>query len=88
MDISKIQATYGVYGSSKVNGVNGPASVTRTMGTDKVNLTKTAGDFKLALGAAMEAPDVREDLVNNIKTQMDNGTYDYDVDALVDKLLS
>lgn len=87
MDVNKIQATYGVYNTSKVNKVDGVNGVTRSMGKDKVNLTETAADFQLALNEAMNIPDVREDLVKDIKERMDNGTYEYDVDALVDKLL-
>lgn len=87
MDVNKIQATYGVYNTSNVKRVDGVNGVTRTMGTDKAELTSKAADFTLALQEAMNAQDVREDLVNDIKTRMDNGTYDYDIDALVDKLL-
>ena len=87
MDVNRIQATYGVYNTSSVNKISATGGVTRTMGKDKTELTKTAADFTLALQEAMKTPDVREDLVNDIKTRMDNGTYDYDIDALVDKLL-
>ena len=87
MDVNKIQATYGVYNTSNVRRVDGVNGVARSMGTDKTELTSTAADFTLALQEAMNAQDVREDLVNDIKTRMDNGTYDYDIDALVDKLL-
>ncbi|MCQ2910710.1 MAG: flagellar biosynthesis anti-sigma factor FlgM [Clostridia bacterium] len=87
MDVNKINATYGVYNTSSVNKANGVNGVARTMGKDKAELSKTAADFTLALQEAMKADDVREDLVNDIKQRMDNGTYDYDIDALVDKLM-
>ncbi|MCQ2749313.1 MAG: flagellar biosynthesis anti-sigma factor FlgM [Clostridia bacterium] len=87
MDVNKINATYGVYNTSKVNKTSAVNGVTKTMGKDKTELTGTAADFTLALQEAMKAPDVREDVVKDIKERMDNGTYDYDIDALVDKLL-
>ena len=37
MDVSKIQAAYGVYNTSKVNKVDSVNGVTRSMGKDKVN---------------------------------------------------
>ncbi len=88
MDVRKVEAAYGVNHISKANKTDNVKHVTPTMGKDKVSLTGVASDFKLALNAAREVSDVREDLVNDIKERMDNGTYEYDMDALIEKMVS
>ena len=42
----------------------------------------------MAKAAVAAAPDVRTDLVNDIKTRMQNGTYDVSMEMLADKLLA
>ena len=45
-------------------------------------------DVQVARAAVAKAPDVRENLVADIKQKMAAGTYQMDMDALADKLLT
>ena len=75
MDI-RVTSAYNAY------NVQPARSVTQTPRTgavranaDKVSISSQAGDFQAAHKAAMDAPDVRADLVSNIRGMLDNGTY-------------
>lgn len=54
---------------------------------DTVQISQAGKDYQVAKLAAAAAPDVRTDLVNDIKTRMQNGTYDLSMEKLADKLL-
>lgn len=91
MDVNKIQSVYGAQNVSKVSKVGNAGEVngiTAPKGKDKADLTSSAVDFRTALNALKEVDDVREDLVNDIKEKMNSGTYDMDIDALIDKMIS
>lgn len=54
---------------------------------DQLLLSATGKDAQIAKQAVSEAPDIRADLVNSIKEQIDNGTYEVDAEDFADKLL-
>ena len=43
---------------------------------DQVEISQTGRDYQIAKQAVSEAPDVREELVNDIKSRIDAGTYE------------
>lgn len=43
---------------------------------DQVEISQTGRDYQVAKKAVAEAPDVREDLVNSIKSKINAGTYE------------
>ena len=88
MDINKIQSVYGTNSVSKVKGVNKVGKTSHSIKPDQVNMSTSAVDFKTALSAIMKSDEVRSDMVDSVKEKMDNGTYDYDIDGLVDKILN
>ena len=45
---------------------------------DRVELSGRAKEAQQAMAALQEMPDIRTDLVNDIKTDVDNGTYKVD----------
>jgi negative regulator of flagellin synthesis FlgM len=53
---------------------------------DSVALSSHAKDFRTAKRALDSIPDVREDKVNAVKAQIDNGTYNVSVKDVVDKM--
>jgi len=87
MDVNKIQSVYGIQNTSKVNKSTSLNAPVHSMGKDKVKLTETAADYTLAKNSLDNTPDIRQDLVNEIKSKIDNGTYEYDIDSLIDKIL-
>jgi negative regulator of flagellin synthesis FlgM len=68
---------------------------TRTQGTrvsraeekqDSVALSSHAKDYRTARRALDSIPDIREDKVNAVKTQIDNGTYNVSAKDVVEKM--
>ncbi len=55
---------------------------------DSVQISQMGKDYQVAKAAVAATPDVRTDLVNDIKTRMQNGTYDVSMEMLADKLLA
>lgn len=75
-----------LYGTKKLNKAEGKKT-TATSFRDQLILSSTAMDTAIAKQAALSAPDVREDLVNSLKQQIDNNTYEVDADDFAGKLL-
>jgi negative regulator of flagellin synthesis FlgM len=74
-----------IYGSQKVS--KNEKKGTSVSFTDKLQLSQTAQDSTVAKKALSNVPDVRQDLVNSLKEQIDNDDYDVDVDDFASKLL-
>lgn len=53
----------------------------------EVHLSQAARDLQRIIQAAHDAPDIREDVVNQIRTQLADGTYQVDVHALARQLI-
>ena len=69
---------------SKINKVTTKKPVGQT---DKLELSQAGKDYQVAKSAVSEAPDIRMDLVNDIKERLANGTYNVSDEDLADKLL-
>lgn len=85
MKISNIASVYNIYNkkpavSRKKAGVN--------EAYDSFNVSDEARDFQVAYKAASAAPDIREDRVNAIKAQVENGSYNVSAEAVADKMMS
>lgn len=55
---------------------------------DSVQISQMGKDYQVAKAAVAATPDVRTDLVNDIKSKLQNGTYDVSMEMLADKLLA
>ena len=64
------------------------ASKANSMGRDQVQISSTGKDYNAAKAAIAESPDIREDLVADIKARIKAGTYDVSAEDFADKLLS
>ena len=80
---NQIQQIYGTKKPTKVEGKKTTAASFK----DQLLLSATAQDATIAKKALSNTPDVREDLVNSIKEQIDNGTYEVDVEDFAGKIL-
>lgn len=60
----------------------------RKTGCDEVSISKGARELREAQKAVNDAPDVRQAEVAAIKKRIQEGTYTFPIEALVDKLLS
>ncbi len=54
---------------------------------DKVSLSSSAKDMKIASEAVAAAPDVRQEKVYEIKANVDNGTYQVNAEKIADKMV-
>jgi negative regulator of flagellin synthesis FlgM len=55
--------------------------------SDKLEISKLGKDYQAARQVIGQAPDVREDLIREIKQKLDNGTYQVSNEAVADKLI-
>lgn len=75
---------------SAVNAVRAARARQAAEGSEEPSaavFSRHAADIKVALDALKQTPDVREDEVAELKTQLDQGTFVVDEAALAEKLL-
>lgn len=65
-----------------------PQAGAKTGFMDQLQLSSVGKDIQTAKAAVAKASDIREDLVNPIKEQIKNGTYEVDTDSFADKLFA
>ena len=80
--INRVSQLYQANSTKKV------AKQTRTEKYDSVQISQLGKDYQVAKAAVAGTPDVRTDLVNDIKSRLENGTYDVSMEMLADKLLA
>lgn len=78
---NQISQVYGVKGKVKTTQVN------RAAQTDRLEISSLGRDMQIAKQAVSNAPDVRMDKANQLKSQIQNGTYDVDSSSFADMLL-
>ncbi len=78
---NQISQIYGVKGKVKTTQVN------RAAHTDKLEISSFGRDMQIAKQAVNNAPDVRMDKAEQLKSQIKNGTYDVDANSFADVLL-
>ena len=78
---NQISQMYGVNGKMKT------AQTSRVSKTDKVEISSFGRDLQIAKQAVANSPDVRTDKVAQLKSQIENGTYNVDADSFADMLL-
>lgn len=78
---NQISQVYGVKGKVKTTQVN------RAAQTDKLEISSFGRDMQIAKQAVNNAPDVRMDKAEQLKSQIKNGTYDVDANSFADVLL-
>ncbi len=80
----------------KVNAPSSTAKTQRTLkaegakktGTDGFEISEFGRDLNVARKAVKETPDVRQDLVDDIKARFKAGKYEVSTSAIADKLLN
>ena len=78
---NQISQVYGVKGKVKTT------QVSRSSQTDKLEISSFGRDMQIAKQAVNNAPDVRMDKAEQLKSQIQNGTYDVDASSFADMLL-
>ena len=72
----------------QANSTKRVAKTTDAAKYDSVQISQMGKDYQVAKAAVAATPDVRTDLVADIKSRIQNGTYDVTMDMLADKLLA
>lgn len=65
-----------------------PVNVTSSSTADAVELSEQAQVLQKAMQSAQDAPDVRADIVQQIKGQIETGNYSVNHQDLADKIIS
>jgi negative regulator of flagellin synthesis FlgM len=55
---------------------------------DRISISSQTRDINLAKGVIDKLPDVREDVVNDIKKAIDSGTYTVNLDKVAGKMVT
>ena len=76
-----ITQVYGVKGKIKTQQVSYSSK------TDKLEISNFGKEMQIAKQAVNNAPDVRMDKVEQLKSQLKDGTYDVDASTFADMLL-
>ncbi len=79
---NKVSQIYNTSSVKKVTRPNGGSL------SDKLEISQTGKDYRIAKQLVKQTPDVREDKINQIKQQMESGTYNVDMAEVADKLVN
>lgn len=85
MRIDAYTAVSQMYNTSKTKKTQ---SFSQVGATDRFEISQVGKDLQTAKAAVAKAPDVREDVVADIKRRMENGSYNVSDEAFADVLLS
>lgn len=85
MRINSINRIYDTYNTQSAVPVKGTLKV---HAKDEVDFTNQAKDFTSIKKMLENTPEVREDLVKDIKERMNNGTYETSSSKVASKILS
>ncbi len=92
INFNKIGGVNKVYNNSKVETKKNVAASGKVEGKrDEIQISKEAMDFQTVMKSvklAKELPEVREDLVANIKEKLEKDTYEVDSKSVAEKLLA
>jgi negative regulator of flagellin synthesis FlgM len=56
--------------------------------SDKLEISQAGKDYRVAKQIVTQTPDVREDKINEIKKQMESGTYNVGMEEVADKVVN
>lgn len=82
---NQIQKILKSYNNQQVNK-NGVKS-SKLSKKDELSLSNEAKDFQIAMNALKKTPDVRKEKVQEIKRQVETGTYQVDSGKIVERIL-
>lgn len=85
MKISNISQVYKTY---EAKPITASKKVSNTSNKDKVNVSDEAREFQIAFKAALSSQSIREDKVQNIQKQIDNGSYNVSAEDIANKIMS
>ncbi len=72
----------------KMSDTKKSKNMQKASGTDQITISRVGAEYNLVRQALKNVPDVREELVSDIKKRITEGTYDVSGDSFADKLIS
>jgi len=88
VDDAAIQAVQQYQKTEKVQEESGPKVGGSAAPEEKVNLSTKARDIQQLRDAVSQLPDVREDMVRELKDKVDQGAYDANGQRIAEKMVS
>lgn len=85
MRIDALNKVNQIYNTNKIKNVKKTNSGNFS---DKLEISQTGKDYRVAKQIVAQAPDVREDKINSIKQRMESGTYNVDMKEVAEKLVN
>jgi negative regulator of flagellin synthesis FlgM len=85
MKIGNVSGSYGVYNSKPAISRK---KTTGSSSTDTYDVSNEGKDFQIVYKSVMQSQDIREDKINAISKQIEEGTYNVSSEELADKILS
>lgn len=79
---TQVQQIYKAAGAKKTQGTQ------KAKARDEVQLSGFGKDLQIAKQAVAEAPDVREDLVAPLRSQVADGTYEVSAERFAEKVIA
>jgi negative regulator of flagellin synthesis FlgM len=58
------------------------------MKRDQIEISQSSKDFQIAMDAFKKLPDVRQDKVDDVKSQIEKGTYKPSAEDIIKKMMS
>lgn len=73
-----------IYGTEKANSIKQSIPAGKN---DKLEISQQGFDYQIAKKAVADIEDVREELVNKVKSQIQSGSYDVSSDDFANKVI-
>ncbi len=70
------------------NNVKKTAKPSKTGFSDKLEISQTGLDYRVAKQAVTQASDAREDRVNEIKKRIESGTYNISMEEVAERIVN
>lgn len=84
MRVDAYNAVTSLYQQTKVKKQGKTVAASKS---DQLEISRVGRDYQIAKKAVKEAPDIREDKVNELKAAIDNGTYEVSANDFAEVLL-
>ena len=85
LTVNNVHRAYGTFNNDNTAAVNRPERVVERK--DTVEISETSREFNTILKAVMDAPDLRGDKVDDIKSRVALGNYNISSSAVASKIL-
>ncbi len=85
MRVDALNRIHEVYKSQSTKNIK---KTNKTNGADQVELSSTAKDFNEILKMLTDVPDIRQDKVDDLRNQINSGTYNVRSEEVAKKIMS